>query len=396
MKITKLVASNVKRIRAIRIEPDGNLVVIQGKNGAGKSSVLDSIWLAIQGAAATRETPDPIRHGETEAMVEVTLGDLVVTRRWNKGKASRLELRDDGVKQRSPQRLLDSLVGRLSFDPLAFAGLKEAEQRRALLDLVELPFDPLELERRRQSAYDARTERNRDVKRLEGQLDGMTEPGPGTPTEPVSVADLLEQHGQATKALDRAGRLQAALSSAKGDARRAQEALAEAEAAVAGLPAVFVDPGAIKQQIDSAEEVNASVRDAAQYGRVEADLETVSVAADDLTHKLEEIDKEKERGLREAQMPVEGLGFSSEGVTFHGVPLVQCCSAERLRVSCAMAMAANPEIRVIRITDGSLLDEANMAMLESMAQEQDYQVWIEVVSEGDGAGVVIEDGEVVA
>ena len=54
----------------------------------------------------------------------------------------------------------------------------------------------------------------------------------------------------------------------------------------------------------------------------------------------------------------------------------------------------NPKLRVIRITDGSLLDTENMALIEKMATEADFQIWIERVDESGTAGVVIEDGQV--
>lgn len=47
MKIIKLTSENVKCLKAISIEPDGNLVIIGGKNGAGKTSALDSIAFAV-------------------------------------------------------------------------------------------------------------------------------------------------------------------------------------------------------------------------------------------------------------------------------------------------------------------------------------------------------------
>lgn len=49
MKIVQLKSENVKRISAVEITPDGNVVVVGGKNGAGKSSVLDSIQWALGG-----------------------------------------------------------------------------------------------------------------------------------------------------------------------------------------------------------------------------------------------------------------------------------------------------------------------------------------------------------
>ena len=44
MKIVQLTAENVKRLTAVSIAPDGNLVQITGRNGQGKASVLDAIF----------------------------------------------------------------------------------------------------------------------------------------------------------------------------------------------------------------------------------------------------------------------------------------------------------------------------------------------------------------
>ena len=411
MRITRLKAENVMRIRAIEIEPDGNMVVISGRNGQGKSSVLNAIWLAIQGAAASREVPDPVRHGEQEAWVEVTLGDLVVTRRWSSGRASRLEVKARGEKQRSPQKLLDSLVGRLSFDPLAFASMKDADQRAALLDLVELPFDPEQMELRRQTVYDERTDRNRDVKRLEAQLAGMPEPT-GVASEEVSVAVLLVDHEEAkdlarqdmllVEAVERAKALivvaERSVWEANEELRKCRQQLVNAEAAAGDAPTNLPDPDAILERINTAEQVNRAVRANRERDAVADELAYARDTVAGLATMLHEIDHEKEAGLREAKMPVPGLGFTRSGVTFNGIPFRQCATSERLRVSCAMAMALNPELRVIRITDGSLLDQENMAMLEELARANDYQVWIECVDwDGEGtAGVVIEDGQVAA
>jgi hypothetical protein len=93
-------------------------------------------------------------------------------------------------------------------------------------------------------------------------------------------------------------------------------------------------------------------------------------------------------------MPIEGLSFADDTVLYNGIPFGQCSSAEKLRVSLSMAMALNPELKVIRIMDGSLLDEDNLAIIREMAEAQDYQVWIECVASRPGMGIFIEDGEV--
>ena len=61
MKINKLEIENVKRIKAVKVEPKANgLTVIGGNNNQGKTSVLDSIAWALGGerykpSQATRE-----------------------------------------------------------------------------------------------------------------------------------------------------------------------------------------------------------------------------------------------------------------------------------------------------------------------------------------------------
>ena len=58
MKINKLEIENVKRIKAVKIEPtkDG-LTIIGGKNNQGKTSVLDSIAWALGGERFIGELP---------------------------------------------------------------------------------------------------------------------------------------------------------------------------------------------------------------------------------------------------------------------------------------------------------------------------------------------------
>jgi hypothetical protein len=57
-------------------------------------------------------------------------------------------------------------------------------------------------------------------------------------------------------------------------------------------------------------------------------------------------------------------------------------------------MAMNPDLRVICIRDASLLDDDSKAALAAMAEERDYQIWLEVVGDPGELGVIIEDGEV--
>jgi NAD(P)H-dependent FMN reductase len=399
MKIVSLHAENVKRLRAVEIHPDGNTVVIAGRNGQGKTSVLDSIWFALGGGQAGKDTVRPIRDGEDRAQVTLDLGELKVTRTWVGDKTALKVENADGARYSSPQAMLDSLVGRLSFDPLSFAHQDQRAQLAALLDLVDLPFDPAQLDAERRSTYDERTAVGREVKQLQGQLAGMPEPPAGLPAGEVSVTDLLAKARQAQQWQDRARQLQEGARHAADRVRRAEMELREAQGAqtdadkrLAEVPADLPDPAQYDEQLEKVESVNAQVRAAAARARLQQQLDERRKAADALTGRLHEIETRKSSAIAEARMPIDGLAFDDTGVTYQGVPFKQCSAAEQLRVSIAMAMALNPKVRVIRITDGSLLDSSNLALIEQMATDGDFQVWIERVDETGKVGILIEDG----
>ncbi|KKN47397.1 hypothetical protein LCGC14_0663100 [marine sediment metagenome] len=401
MHITKLIVSNIMRVKAIQIEPDGNMVVLSGKNRQGKTSLLHAIWLAIEGAAASKVCPSPLRRGESQGFVEVHLGDLVIRRTWKEGKTSKLVVKSAGKVQRSPQRMLDELIGQLSFDPLAFDKLKSSEQRAMLLKLVTLSFDPDKLEAKRTSTFAKRTDVNRDVRRLEAQLEGIPQPAKGTPAEEVSVSLLIEEHDKAVAAAisdrhvrERADSAATQVANLRGELKAAIEWETEMRLAVEGLPELR-DSAEIKLRIDSAEETNVAVRRDKAWMAASQELTAASREAGKLTAGLEAIDKEKTDGLRQAKMPVDGLGFTPDGVTYMGSPFEQVSGAERWRICMAIAMALNPKLRVIRITEGSLLDSESRALLEATVIKNGFQCWMECVSDEGGEGFVIEDGELV-
>lgn len=404
MKIVRLEAENVKRLRAVEIvpDPDGHTVVIAGRNGQGKTSVLDSIWFALGGGPATRDTSRPIRDGEDHASVTLDLGELLVTRTWSGDKTTLKVANADGARYGSPQAMLDGLVGRLSFDPLAFAQQDEKSQRATLLSLVDLPFDPADLAARRSGAFEQRTDVNRDLKQLQAQLAAMPKPPADLPSEEVSVADLLEKASQARQWQDRAHRLREdqAMSARRVQTIRdelaaAEQHMAEVDAEVARIPADLPDPASYDEQLRSLDATNAAVRAAKGRAGVEQRIATVAAESARLTEEIQAIDEQRRSALAEAAMPIDGLGFDEDGVTYQDVPLKQASAAEQLRVSIAMAMALNPKLRVIRITDGSLLDSSNLALIEQMAADRDFQVWIERVDETGQIGILIEDGVVV-
>lgn len=409
MKIIELQAENVKRLKAVDITPDGTLQVIGGRNAQGKSSVLDAIWLALGGGKAAKETTLPIRDGETKASVTLDLGDLVVTRSWTQKGTTLKVTSKDGAVYGSPQKMLDELVGRLSFDPLEFTRLSAREQRDALLDLVDLDVDVDALDAERADVFAQRTEVGR-----QGKAIGDVQVDDDLPELERSAQDFIarirEAEAQNRRADDAANAYEATTreveqAEARVDALREQLNEAEGSLYAASQRAEMqlkalgmfakVDISPLEDELEGVEELNQKIR-ANNAARKQAEHKAdMRQDYEILTKKLAALDEQKATALGSASFPVPGLGFDEQGVTFQGVPFSQASSAEQIRVSVAMAMAMNPKLRVLRIKDGSLLDADAMEALRAQVAENDFQLWLEVVTTStEGGAVIIEDGEV--
>ena len=406
-KILRMQATNFMRLKVVEITPDGNLVTIAGRNAQGKSSVLKAISAALAGTNS-RGLPRPVRDGESDAEIIVETDDLIVTRRFTAaGKTTLTVTSPDGAVYPKGQAKLDAMLGKLALDPIAFTLLSDRDQRDQLMSIVDLPFDPAEVDQLRKTKFDERTDVNRRVKDLQTRVNQYdVAKYAGLADEPVSVTTLLGQYRDAELKASAAGAALRAVNRAKTAIEEIEERLRLAKVELNLANDQYVDaldaaPPAgrleeLRDALDTVEETNRLIADKGSYVKLTVELKNEESIAAGLTAEIEAIDQEKADGLAAAKFPVDGLGFDENGVTFGGVPFKQASSAEQIRVSFAMAAATNPDLRVIRIADGSLLDSDTLKTIAAMAEELDYQVWIEVVSDGDGDGIVIEDGEILA
>lgn len=431
-KIVKLQAENVKRLQAVEISPEGNVVVIAGANGQGKSSLIDSIEYALGGQGSFAK--QPVRKGADKARIVVELDTLVITRTISANGNSQLVVTGkDGARLTSPQSILDSLVGRLTFDPLAFSRQKPEEQSRTLRQIAGLDFSKAMA--RRQVAFDKRTLVNRDHKSMEAQLNAIPPTRSGLPEAEVSTSEILAKQQQAMERNSQKQRQRDALTLRKGKLAESQsmlnnsrqhekeleeqiktltdrltqmrannagvekankleeEAIQNEQATVDALQ--NEDTAKFSKEAQDVEELNRQVRNAAKRKQLSADVHAKKQEADALTAEIEEIDRAMEKEVREAKYPIAGLTVDTAGnVLFNDLPLEQASSAEQLRVSVAIGLALNPKLRVLLVRDGSLLDDKSRALLLQLAQEHDAQVWLEQVGTQGDVSVIIEDGMV--
>lgn len=416
MKITKLEVENFKKLRAVCIKPDGSVVMLGGRNGAGKSSVLDSIQSALGGGKRAPE--EPVRKGTKRATVVLETEKFIVTRRFSAKGPSTLEIKGrDGSVYPSPQALLDSIVGPLSFDVLTFVrqpGKAPADAARAqaaaLRQIVALDFTKQEYERK--VAFDERTDVTRELKRVQAQLDKLPDVDAGDEAE-VSVAELAgeirKRQAVNTAKADKGRDLERLREKARATSdiiedlelklKASREMLVEIQTRGKAMKAELdampdADVAEVEAKLADAEGINRRVRLRTERAKLETELNQLIEKCEGLTGTIEGVDAAKRSALEAAKYPVDGLAVTDEGITLDGVPFSQASQAQQLKVSVAIGLALNPELKVLLIRDGSLLDEDSLAAVAKMAADHDAQVWLEVVGNREDATVIIEDGEV--
>lgn len=431
LTIVGLKAENFKRLRAVSIHPaPTGLVEIRGKNGHGKSSVIDLIWAALGGKRAAPQKP--IHEGSEDSDISLDLGDLMIRRRWtdpsDPTKSSLVVENPDGARYQSPQALLDKLTGRF-VDPVRFAEMTDTERAKEVLGMVDLGIDLEESRGREAAAQDVRRDLGREERALREQVEALRAEAQDAPSERVDVAELLEEmraaqeHNAQQAQLDRTAerarreaeeatervtrcddeieRLEQELTSQR--ARRAEFANAaqvaaneseEAEQVLMQFEVKSTDD--LQKRIEDAGALNEKHSAAQRLAEREQELTSKAQEHEDADATVQEIRAERREALEQVKFPVEGMGYDADAgvLTLNGHPFDNASQAEKLKASAELAMAKSPRIQVIFARNGSLLDADHKAMLAELVEKKKWQFFLEVVDDNEeGGGVWISEGE---
>lgn len=423
LKIIELKSENFKKIKAVNITPNDDTVFITGANEQGKSSVLDAIEVALCGAGALKNTPDPIRHGADSSIIELDLGDIKVRRSITPSNTYIRVTSADGQPVSSPQELLDKLYNRIAVDPSNFMRMDNKKQLQVFKQITGLGEKMAALDAKRLEFYNERTDVNREIKRLVGVRDQNDAAFDNfTNTNEIDVESIRQKLNNASQNLEaynakvveynvignkyksnqsRISSIDEQIATLIKEKDELQKELADLKTKGIALknelssmdkPNIEV----LTNELNNAMAHNTRVKEYKAHLNLLNTITEYSLKSDKLTELIESIDIQKGNLLQDAEFPIKGLSFNEDEILFNGIPLIQASQEEKIRISMAIAMATNPIIKVILIRDASLFDSKNLQIIQQIAKENNYQLWLERVDDSGEVGVVIEEGRVKA
>lgn len=420
-KINSLEVENVKRVKAVALEPaaDG-LTVIGGRNGQGKTSVLDAIAWALGGDR--RRPTNAKREGAAgDARLKVVLDNGIVVER--KGKNSSLKVTDpSGAK--GGQALLDGLVEQLALDLPRFMGASPADKAETLLKVIGVGDELAALDAEEERLANQRLVIGRQAKQKRGAAEELPFHA-DAPAEPVSVAelvreqqDILARNGENRRKRDHAAKLrqEAEFAAMNADAARARledlrRQAADAEAALAAAEerrdaaASDAETAAksaeqlrdestaeVEASIAAVEEANAKVRENQARKAAEAEADDLEAQYDDMNAQVEGVRAKRRRLLEGAELPLPGLSVEKGALLYGGQPWDCMSGSEQLRVATAIVRALKPECQFVLIDKTEQMDVDTLREFGAWAEAEGLQVICTRVSTGDECSIVIEDG----
>ena len=410
VKINTLEFENVKRIRAVAMEPSpAGLTVIGGDNNQGKTSVLDTIAWALGGE---RYKPtNATRDGSTiPPKIRITLSNGLIVER--SGKNSALKVTDPNGRK-SGQQLLNSFIEELALNLPKFMESPDREKANTLLQIIGVGDQLRALERKETDIYNRRRMVGQEADRKKKFALEMPF-YPDAPNEPVSALELIQRQQQilavngenqrkrqykdqlekdcAQMAFD-IGRLAQQL-----DEMRTKFAVMEKDLEAAQKSAEDLhdeSTAQIEADLQNIEAINIKVRANFDRERAEQEAQRYQQQYDDLTGELEDTRQAKVDLLKGAKLPLEGLGVEENCLTYKGKRWDGMSGSDQLKVATAIVRALNPQCGFVLIDKLEQMDLKTMQEFGAWLQAENLQAIATRVSRGSECTIIIEDGQVV-
>lgn len=409
MKINKLEIENVKRVKAVKIEPaESGLTVIGGRNNQGKTSVLDSIAWALGG---DRHRPSQAaREGSViPPHLHIVMNNGLEVER--KGKNSDLKVTDPTGK-RAGQQLLNEFVEELAIDLPKFMASSSREKAEVLLKIIGVGPQLHELEAQETELYNRRHAIGQIADQKAKFAREMTY-YPDAPEEPVSASELIRQQqdilarngenqrkrAQAAALLAERNRLAEKVNSLKAELKRYEDQLIQVDEDmnIAYQTAESLrdeSTAELERNIQDIERINVKVRANLDKNKAEMDAQQYKNEYDSMTAKLNDVRQKKIDLLENAALPLPGLSVADGELTYNGQKWDNMSGSDQLKVSTAIVRRLNPNCGFVLLDKLEQMDLDTMRAFGAWLEREGLQAIATRVSTGGECQIIIEDGYV--
>ena len=411
VKINKLEIENVKRVKAVTIEPTSNgLTILGGNNNQGKTSVLDAIAWALGG---NKYKPSkPARDGSMNPptlRVELSNG-LIVER---KGKNSDLKVTDPSG-QKAGQQLLDSFVEELALNLPKFIESSSKDKANTLLQIIGVGEKLWELDRKEEHLYNER----RTIGQIADQKKKYAAEQPQYPEAPnelVSIADLIHEqqeilarNGENAKKRQNRENIVNSLHLSEARLKQLKEQLAQEEATHESLMSDYIAANKsiedlvdesteeIENSIANIEEINRKVRANLDKEKAEEDAKQYGSKYDKLTKEIQDVRDERTSLLDSADLPLPELSVEDGELVFEGQKWDNMSGSQQLRVATAIVRKLKPECGFVLLDKLEQMDIPTLTEFGKWLESEGLQAIATRVSSGEECQIIIEDGYVVS
>ncbi len=409
MKINKLEIENVKRVKAVKLEPTANgLTIIGGNNRQGKTSVLDAIAWALGG---DRYRPSEAQRHESviPPTLHIVMNNGLIVER--KGKNSDLKVTDPSGKK-GGQQLLNEFVEQLAIDLPKFLESSGQEKAKTLLRIIGVGDRLAELEKKEKELYNQRL----TIGQIADQKKKFAKEQPYYPDAPkdiVSAAELIRQqqeilarNGENQRKRDKADRYRQSVAFLGQEVEAMREQLSrkekELEEAKASLNIAMMDANNLQDQstkelehsISNIEEINRKVRANLDKDKAEEDALVYKNRYDGLTAQIMQTRKDKTDLLQSAELPLQGLSVCDGELVYSGQKWDNMSGADRLKVATAIVRKLNPKCGFVLLDKLEQMDLQTLREFGAWLEQEGLQAIATRVSTGEECSIIISDGYV--
>lgn len=403
LKINKLEIENVKRIKAVKLEPKENgLTIIGGNNNQGKTSVLDSIAWALGG-----EKYKPSQAAREGSVIPPTLhivmnNGLVVER---KGKNSSLKVTDPSG-QKAGQQLLNEFVEQLALDLPKFMESSGREKARTLLQIIGVGDQLDTLDKEEKELYNERLYIGRTADQKE-KFAKEQPYYPDAPKELVSPSELirqqqeiLAQNGENQRKRERLHELEQEYQKVNEQMEMLLRKQSEIESSLVIARKSASDlhdesTAELEESISNIEEINRKVRANLDKDKAEDDAREYRNQYNSLTQKIDQIRDQKVKLLDSADLPLTELSVKDGELIYKGQQWDNMSGSDRLKVSTAIVRKLNPKCGFVLLDKLEQMDLDTLKEFGDWLEQEGLQAIATRVSTGEECSIIIEDGYVV-